>query len=218
MNNYKLIKLEQGYIIVSNKKIEDNDLLFNIKAKNPELFIKNFKYDSNDVWCKKVIASNFTPELPNIDFNNLEEEFGIINWLNIAIQEEEKEIENNKEYNSTSWYNGFELGFNKCLELNKDKLYTLENIIKAIEMAREGIVINRISEWEIEKEFEYNDSQIIQSLQPKTEWDIDIENLYPTSCCIIKEGETLKNKGCMERNYCKQPKIINNSIKITKKL
>jgi hypothetical protein len=34
-------------------------------------------------------------------------------------------------------------------------------IMKAVEMAREGIVVNRISEWETEKEFDYNDSQII---------------------------------------------------------
>jgi len=37
-------------------------------------------------------------------------------------------------------------------------------ITKAVEMAREGIVVHRISEWETEKEFDYTDSQIINSI------------------------------------------------------
>ena len=45
-----------------------------------------------------------------------------------------------------------------------DKKYTEEDVIKAIEMAREGIRVTRISEWETEKEFDYNDYQIINSL------------------------------------------------------
>jgi hypothetical protein len=38
----------------------------------------------------------------------------------------------------------------------------LENLISnVVELSREGIVVHRISEWETEKEFDYNDSQII---------------------------------------------------------
>ena len=37
-------------------------------------------------------------------------------------------------------------------------------ITKAVELAREGIVVHRISEWETEKEFDYTDSQIINSI------------------------------------------------------
>ena len=44
----------------------------------------------------------------------------------------------------------------------------IENIIcKAVELAREGIVVHRISEWETEKEFDYNDSQIINEILNK---------------------------------------------------
>ena len=62
---------------------------------------------------------------------------------------------------------GFIIGYQKCQEDGKDKKYTEEDIIKAIEMAREGIRVTRISEWETEKEFEYNDYQIIQLLNKK---------------------------------------------------
>ena len=41
----------------------------------------------------------------------------------------------------------------------------IENIIcKSVELAREGIVVHRISEWETEKEFDYTDSQIINEI------------------------------------------------------
>jgi len=63
----------------------------------------------------------------------------------------------------TSAYD-YVMGYNKCQEDMADKKYTEEDVIKAIEMAREGIRVTRISEWETEKEFDYNDYQIINSL------------------------------------------------------
>ena len=58
----------------------------------------------------------------------------------------------------------FVKGYTQCQEDMADKKYTEEDVIKAIEMAREGIRVTRISEWETEKEFDYNDYQIINSL------------------------------------------------------
>jgi hypothetical protein len=40
-------------------------------------------------------------------------------------------------------------------------------ITKAVELAREGIVVHRIPEWETEKEFDYTDSQIINEILKK---------------------------------------------------
>ena len=37
-------------------------------------------------------------------------------------------------------------------------------IMKAVELAREGIVVHRIPEWETDKEFDYTDLQIINSI------------------------------------------------------
>jgi hypothetical protein len=54
-------------------------------------------------------------------------------------------------------------------------LFTIEDIANTINKAREGIVITRISEWETEKEFEYTESEIIQSLQQPTEIEVEIE-------------------------------------------
>ena len=67
----------------------------------------------------------------------------------------------------------FKEGFQKALEILGDKKFSEEDILKTIELSREGIVVTRISEWETEKEFDYNETQIIQSLQ-QTEWDVEI--------------------------------------------
>jgi hypothetical protein len=65
-------------------------------------------------------------------------------------------------------------GFQKALSILGDKKFSERDILKTIELSREGIVVTRISEWETEKEFDYNETQIIQSLQP-SEWEVIIK-------------------------------------------
>ena len=67
-------------------------------------------------------------------------------------------------FNRQDLYDGFINGYFQCQQDMAEKKYTEEDVIKAIEMAREGIRVTRISEWETEKEFDYNDYQIINSL------------------------------------------------------
>jgi hypothetical protein len=38
--------------------------------------------------------------------------------------------------------------------------------------------------------------------------EIEVEEVYPLTCCIQKEGKTKMNNGCMERNRCLNYKII----------
>jgi hypothetical protein len=37
---------------------------------------------------------------------------------------------------------------------------------------------------------------------------VEVEEVYPLTCCIQKEGKTKMNNGCMERNRCMNYKII----------
>jgi hypothetical protein len=66
--------------------------------------------------------------------------------------------------------NGFEEGFNKAMELNKDKVFTEEDMRQAIEMAREenGLSDNTMS-------YDYSEDELIQSLQQPTEIEVMIE-------------------------------------------
>lgn len=219
--DYKLIKLKEGYIIVSDEALINNDNYYHKIRKtihktydNADYFINNTIYEN----LKKIIASTFIPELPNIDFNGLEEEFGVINWLNIAIQEEEQEIENNKEYHSTSWYNGFKLGWQKVQELNKDKLYTADELIKNFKPAfdkfiNDGGAIGSNENWVQFQNIVEWFPKYLQSLHSKTIWDIEIEEYCGYKDCTLF--------GCQKYACCKYenlqiPKILNNKIKILK--
>lgn len=199
---YKLIKLPEEYIIVSAKceegispKVEYYDKLvdknnickvteaFTDKVKY--LYITGIKEDFRLVY--EIIASTFIPELPTIDFNNLEEEFGIVDAEKLA-----NLLTDNEGYSKDEggeFKNGIEIGFNKCLELNKDKLYTEEDLKAAFSFyAFASSSQQPYNEDELVDTF----NEFTQSLQPKTEWDIKIElSIY-------------------------KPKIVDNKIKIIK--
>jgi hypothetical protein len=59
-------------------------------------------------------------------------------------------------------------GYKQALEDNKERKYTEEDMRKAIEMARENHDYLHGYSW--------NKEQIIQSLQPKTEWSVEFVN------------------------------------------
>lgn len=205
MNNYKLIKLEQGYIIVSddeNYRIEQNEQCY---TKNGLTIMLQDCGTFSNKHIQKIIASTFISELPNIDFNGLEEWFGIVNIEKLAHEffasereeKHKKALEEGKdngmyekfndelENNTGLFYHAnktfapiYQAGFNKCLELNKDKLYTEEDLLKAIEMAQSMYwdIDNKGFSSDIEGDwsFKYDEKEIVESIQSKTEWDIEV--------------------------------------------
>lgn len=113
---------------------------------------------------------------------------------------------------------GYLEGFNKCLELNKDKLYTKEDILKVIEMSR--ILTDDKVEFETQDilgssdntygiKIKYTENEILETLQLKTEWDIKIETEWIQDFAKGKIG----GAGTIDIEI---PKIINNLIKILK--
>lgn len=217
---FKLIKLKEGYIIVSDKEIKEADIHINLLTKEIERasknLSKNFIGNSNFNFSvrkqyKKIIASNFIPELPNIDFNNLEEEFGIINVEKLALENAKLPVNNHKQQdlNTEIWISGarqlgFKEGFNKCLELNKNKLYTEEDMKNCWKSAKTHQDSIRSKEYQINPKKSY--SEFIQSLQPKTEFEVEVEH---TCNGIKREGES-----CNKNNNCTYPNC--GEIKINK--
>ena len=132
MNNYKLIKLKEGYIIVSDRDIQIEDYF--LIGKTIEQCLSSSEADDLSIGKSfpKIIASTFIPELPSIDFNGLEEEFGIVDLKGLV---ENMFVENEihtELYDTNELKNAYKAGiydgFNKCLSLNKDKLYTKEQL------------------------------------------------------------------------------------------
>ena len=73
--DYKLIKLKEGYIIVSNEEIENYYFNNHTKEIYLEIHPKRLEVTNKELNKEiifKIIASTFIPQLPNIDFNNLQ--------------------------------------------------------------------------------------------------------------------------------------------------
>lgn len=64
-------------------------------------------------------------------------------------------------------------GYNEALEDNKKKVYTEEDMVKAIRMARKGDDEFGESGF-IRHGFDYSEKDVIQSLQPQTEWEVEM--------------------------------------------
>ena len=62
---------------------------------------------------------------------------------------------------NNDWKSGFHHGYNQALEDNKERKYTEDDIYKAIQYGREVHYTN--------------DQPFIQSLQPKTEWNVEFD-------------------------------------------
>lgn len=175
--NMKIIKINTDhYVVVDDSEIKEGDWLLDIT--------------DNTIWdCHKDMPNSLFPECKKITHSTQPLEYDEDNtytydkvkYIPLSyIKELIGEVDVEKKAREEGGYDVFRdriiysHGYNQALEDNKEKKYTEEDIVKAIEMAREGIRVTRISEWETEKEFDYNDYQIIQSLQPKTEWEVEI--------------------------------------------
>ena len=227
MIKYKLIKTSEGYIIISDEDVQEKDWVHHPEVSKEFTIVNRFKegderyskgqhiaegvykhVPTTNTWYKKerkIVASTYLNGLPNIDFNGFEQR---VNFNNVELLA--KEYVRSSYYNSDnqSYFNphtcekDFIAGLNKCLEINKDKLYTVEQMKEfAIEVSSFDTHANPITS--IDEHF----NNFIKYLQPNTEWNIEIEHY----ACTEDYGVCIE--GCI--GNCK-PKIIDNKIKITK--
>lgn len=216
----KLIILPERNIIVSDEKIEKGDwVAYDVAGYNdpkyPSHFIGKVKstdevgqanchysidggteYGDNCGWhcedCFKIIAG--TPESPSIDYNDSEEEFGIVDMEKIL----SKNIDDNRLNNMTGKYKymfGFETGFKSAQSLNdKEFNFSQEEMFQLFldyadyyspRNEARGVTINRF----------------IKTLQQPKVFDIEVD--------------TVKLRR-VEGVFVPEPRITNNSIKIVK--
>jgi hypothetical protein len=94
----------------------------------------------------------------------------------------------------SSPYHAYIEGFNKAKELNKDKVFTIDDVKKSIEMAREenGLSDNTMS-------YDYSEDEIIQSLQQPTEIEVEIEQVNKLNIDkgIFEWMPKLDSEGCL---------------------
>ena len=156
----KLIKLtDDHYVVVTDEPIEWRDYFLNTIQK--EVYCHDIEnYDVNKHYLKKITHST------NIDWNDvyyipLQEVKELIGEVDV-----EKKAFN---YTSSSQAHrrGFIDGYNQAIEDKKEKKYTEEQMREC---------------WRASERFDrpYNEGyapnleEFIQSLQPKTEWEVEI--------------------------------------------
>lgn len=161
----QLIKLKDYNIIVSDKEIKGKGLRVDLERMSVGFIDSDTLYNQQPEQFKKVIASD-NPEhnLPNIDYNGLEEEFGIVDVEKIACKK--YYVMDGLDDYDENYYNGTNVdkakafidGFKKAQELN-DKKFSLQDIIKSIEFIDEDMT----------------SEQILQVLQKTKVFDVDIQ-------------------------------------------
>ena len=123
----KLIQVNDGFIIINNKRPEHREYYYIPFTDNIERYDENIDYGQFHPhlfkW-KKVVFATLNLNLEGV---STIEENG--EWLNIAIREEEKEILSNNHYQPTSWYNGVKLGYRQA----QQKLFTIDDMRLAME-------------------------------------------------------------------------------------
>jgi hypothetical protein len=128
----------------------------------------------------KMIASDDADmqkdyQIGKLSKQNCDEIFGIVDVEKLAMGYDLYE-----KINFVGQTRAYKAGFNKAIELNKDKLFTLEDIKKAIDKAKQGSVKETHNGYGIptEPRFVLDDlsyDEIIQSLQQPTEIEVEIE-------------------------------------------
>lgn len=158
-------------------------------------------YDSDG----DIVASN-NPDTPcskKLSKENCDEIFGVINVEKLAdeyivIKPKHREHEHNLAVSA------YIEGFNKAMELNKDKLFTVEDIMKAFEAGYETL--------ESEKTYNEHYDILIQLLQQPIEIEVEIVT-EPMNIDEIRE----QGKGFLNDNTNKPKLNEDGCLILTKK-
>lgn len=141
---------------------------------------KNSKHKNKQIWINKVLYS--TQPLEEVvwwERETRKSKLGFDNIKPLSLSEVEEAIYGYSTYELFKKIDGtckkdeyehwlFKEGFKAHQELVKDKLFTIENMKIAIQMAKEKEKNGMIT-----YEDKWNEDEILRELLPKTEWDIE---------------------------------------------
>jgi hypothetical protein len=170
---------------------------------NGHYFLNNeegFAIGSTDYeWCRRV--ASVKPQY-KLSKENCDEIFGVVS-PEVMMKDIESNCDKTKE--------GYILGFQMAMELNKDKVFTLEDMRNAIELAQGGSMQEVHNGYGRSTELEFvldnlSTDEIIQSIQQPTEIEVeiitvptlsnsgnvyfgDIPKLDENGCLILKQIE-----------------------------
>jgi len=153
----KLIKNDIGYHLWLNLETKEQE---HIASDNPVI-------DNWGVDLRKYKLSK----------QNCDEIFGVVDVEKLAMDWRES-----TGYHDADSYS-YILGFNKAIELNKDKVFTVEDVKKIVEMSRDIKYVT------------FSIDELISSLQQPTEIDVEIEMEDDKDTLVDNVEQFLKELG-----------------------
>lgn len=163
------IKQGQGDFAYQQNFEKTNNQIISIKTE----FQSNLANDKNGSYTKRKITHSTQPEslgmgwmqsVQPLFLSEVKELLGVVDVeKNMWYERNLQNPYSSDSPSNTGFKKGFELGYNQALEDNKEKKNTEEDIRKAWEAGMRFIGEDKGSY-----------SEFIQSLQPKTEWEVEM--------------------------------------------
>jgi hypothetical protein len=177
-----------------------------IKLNDYYYLRESYKTGIGGAVCERTLGTtNSQGELGKLSKKNCDEIFGVVDVEKLA-KEKYPNVDNEDYEYDSEWQmladeykqKGFIQGAKEILELNKDKVFTLEDMLKAYEKGA-SFGTTKLGNTH------YFD-ELTQSLQQPTELEVDIlmqcidpncDSLNRKGCCIPSNKPKLDENGCM---------------------
>jgi len=188
----KLIKTKEGYYLVDNSEILEDHyyLAWENYYSSPRWVRYVLSIGLNGDKQFNIIASDINlDDVKKLSKENCDEIFGVVDVEKLADDSSQEFLI--KPIESPIFTFGYEEGFEKAMELNKDKVFTLEDIRKAYQQGEEDSYLKG----GLTKTKEDN---YIQSLQQPTEIEVEVEQTLVQSSI---DGEAIW-KYKLDENSC----------------
>jgi len=157
-----------------------------------ELFKREDRYDLYGVDGAKIASSDPNP-FGKLSKENCDEIFGVVDVEKLAKDEAIKISES--EIRDEKLERIYKRGFNKAMELNKDKLFTVEDVKHAMNRVWSWMSIEEDKDCSVLSELE---EKVIHSLQQPTEIEVEIAVLLTErDGGVVIETPKLDADGCL---------------------
>ena len=179
----RLIKLnEKHYIIVDGFEVKEGDFMYDIDGdigiaigEDKSQWEGNMKIThSTQLIDGDEVGACFT-KIKQLSLSEVEELL-----FGYSVEKLVNESFENMGYNSTvtpyeedQFKLGYKLGFNAHKELPKDKLFTVDDMLRVF---KHGILFNQVTSSNCKEAVETEFDLLIKSIKPKTEWEVEYIN------------------------------------------
>ena len=195
MNKMKLIKINTDhYVVVDDSEIKEGDWYVHnqkgVGLRVQKCIGTNLPMDSKKIThSTQPLGIGWQQEVIELSLKEVKELIG-----EVDVEKKANECIANVKHNGS-----YIRGYNQALEDNKEKKYTEEDLIEILKLYDNHIQINFGPSGKIQSPKEF-----IQSLQPKTKWEVEwetIDNRQPCDCSCHNNPNMVHFVACCNNGW-----------------